>query len=224
MFSKFPDDSLVQSGLRSTVLEDRTNLGVNLRLEGRGVTGTVQLMGGPTHWGLALEFPWHWWWWLTGLGILPACGGWSAETSLVLRGQFASGCEFSLTYWGQHQKRTARLLENLVGGARGRDRNPQLGQEWGWALACEKKIKMRFILLQELSCDVQGSAVWNLTFWPDHANICQKLRVHIRRYSKITPVGLFIEPLPKSKLWFLKDKYFLTFVRVDHNSYQTTGN
>lgn len=59
MFSKFPDDSLVQSGLRSTVLEDRTNLGVNLRLEGRGVTGTAQLMEGPTHWGLALEFPWH---------------------------------------------------------------------------------------------------------------------------------------------------------------------
>lgn len=49
----------VQSGLRSTVLEDRTNLGVNLRLEGRGVTGTAQLMEGPTHWGLALEFPWH---------------------------------------------------------------------------------------------------------------------------------------------------------------------
>ena len=30
--------------------------------------------------------------------ILPACGGRSAETTLVLRGQFASGCEFSLTY------------------------------------------------------------------------------------------------------------------------------
>lgn len=52
MFSKFPDDSLVQSGLRSTVLEARTNPGVNLRLEGRRVTETTQSMEGPTHWGL----------------------------------------------------------------------------------------------------------------------------------------------------------------------------
>ena len=35
MLSTFPDDSLVKSGLRSTFLEDRTDLGVNLRLEGR---------------------------------------------------------------------------------------------------------------------------------------------------------------------------------------------
>ena len=70
---------------------------------------------------------------------------------------------------------------------------------------------------------------WNLTYWPltvlmkASKTSVRNSRYLLDSYPKITVTAcLLIKPLPWNNSWFLKDKYFLTCIRVNHNSHWAT--